>query len=74
MPNQPRKTVPYEDILGPAEVRELAGGITRGTFARWRSEFGFPEPVRVIEAAELWDRREVVAWLERAKFRRRRRT
>lgn len=51
------------DILGNAEVRKLAGGITRHTLIRWREREGFPKPIRSLESGELWDRRHVQAWL-----------
>lgn len=74
----PRKTVEPErpwlhprHIMLTADVRRLAGGVSRGTLLRWREVRGFPEPVRSIrvgrgrrsQVVELWDRRDVRAWL-----------
>lgn len=64
-------TVPVQEIVGPAEIREMAGGVSRATFSRWRRQWWFPKPIRTLEAVELWDAREVAIWLERAEFFRR---
>lgn len=49
-----------------AEVRKLAGGVTRNTLRSWR-EKGFPDPVLTFPAhnrpLELWSRTAVEAWL-----------
>lgn len=65
-----RVPVPPRDILGNLETRRLAGRalggrkpVTRATLIRWRETGGFPDPIRKVAAGELWDRREVVAWL-----------
>ena len=67
------RQVAAQDIIGNIEVRTLAGReleqrkpITRATLIRWRDLHDFPEPFRVLKGTphtELWDRREVVAWL-----------
>lgn len=58
------------DILGNAETRKLCGNITRSTLLRWREDFGFPEPIRVLEQGELWSRAEVKEWLRTSRPRR----
>lgn len=52
-----------KQIVGNAEVREMAGGVTRHTLIRWRELEQFPRPIRTLEAGELWDAREVQQWL-----------
>ena len=68
--------VPPREMIGNLEVRKLAGGITRHTLIAWRRDHEFPAPVARIPAAgspcEVWDAREVRAWL-RARERARRR-
>lgn len=61
--------IPPADILGNAEVRALAGGVTRHTLIAWRTRHGFPEPIRTLEVGELWDRRAVKRWLRRYRSR-----
>lgn len=63
-PRTTREPLRPRDILGNAEVRKLAGGITRHTLLRWRELHAFPEPFKRLECGELWDRREVRAWLD----------
>ena len=58
------KTVPVRDILGPAEVLELAGVTSRATLQKWRAR-GFPEPIVTLASGPVWDGREVRAWLAR---------
>jgi hypothetical protein len=64
--------MPPDCIIGPAEVRALAGGVTHRTFKLWREGQNlagrgpFPEPVRELYIGPLFDRRAVSAWLERA--------
>lgn len=57
--------IPLDCIVGVGEIRRLAGGVSRTTLKRWRDDHEFPEPVKSIDAGELWDRREVTDWLER---------
>jgi hypothetical protein len=73
VPNPPRPWLRPEHILATADVRRLCGKpgppVDRHTLLRWRASRGFPAPVRVIrqakgQALELWDRRDVVAWLK----------
>lgn len=62
------------DIIGGLEARQLAGGVSRATLLRWRADHGFPEPIRTLEGGiELWDRRQVKAWLKESKDWRRKR-
>jgi hypothetical protein len=70
-----RPTIPIHEIVGAAQVRNLASGrrhkpISRHTLIAWR-EGDFPKPIRTLEGAgpggsdvELWDGREVRAWLK----------
>lgn len=65
----PRPWIHPRDILLAADVRRLCGITTRRTLLRWRATKGFPEPFRVIRQRrgvdlELWDRRDVKAWLK----------
>lgn len=57
------------DIIANSQVRKLCGGIARGTLIRWRATEGFPEPIRKVPGpgssqVELWDRRQVKAWMK----------
>lgn len=67
--------IPVKDIIGNTQVRRMIGThlrhrkpVTRATLIRYRAE-GFPAPVRTIPGGpggagvELWDAREVRAWL-----------
>lgn len=64
--------LPADCLVGPAEVRQLAGGVTHRTFKLWREGQNlsgrgpFPGPVRELEIGPVFDRRAVCAWLERA--------
>lgn len=69
----PRPWLRPEHLLLIGDVRRLckvAPG-SRHTIPRWRRDKGFPGPVRSIRTGrgkkanriEIWDRREVVAWL-----------
>lgn len=63
---QPRDrdlSVPLMELVTNARVRHLAGGVTRHTLLRWRTEEQFPPPVLETDGVELWDAREVRAWL-----------
>lgn len=63
------------DIACAAQVRSSAGRalgrprkpVTRRTILLWRATKGFPDPVTVLKSGkaeiELWDIREVRAWL-----------
>jgi hypothetical protein len=58
------------DIIGPGEIRHLAGGVTRATMKHWREGRNtrgagtFPQPFKTVSGVELYDRRAVLAWLE----------
>jgi predicted DNA-binding transcriptional regulator AlpA len=58
-----------QDIISAQQVREYAGISQRSTLIRWRKERGFPEPITSVPGpggpVELWDAREVRAWLLR---------
>lgn len=51
-----------EHIVGGAEIRRLAGGVTRHTLLSWRRH-GFPEPVARLEIGEVFDIRAVRDWM-----------
>lgn len=64
----PGRMIAARDILSAADVRRLSGGISRHTLINWRATKGFPAPMRAIKQRrgrdlELWDRRDVKAWL-----------
>lgn len=68
------RTIPISVIIDNAGTRELCGGVSRHTLIRWRADHDFPEPILTLTTTELWDRREVEAWLKKtAGWRRRRR-
>jgi hypothetical protein len=60
----------FVDIIGPGEIRQLAGGVTRATMKHWREGRNtrgagtFPAPFKTVSGVELYDRRAVLAWLE----------
>ena len=64
-------SIPIADIIGRGEIRALAGGVTHRTLQQWRAGLNlkaagpFPEPIRELESGPLFDRRAVMAWLER---------
>jgi hypothetical protein len=37
-------TIPVADIIGPGEIRKMAGGVTRKTLMTWRERPDFPRP------------------------------
>jgi hypothetical protein len=61
----------HDDLIGPGEVRQLAGDlkdagpVSSRTLAVWRGDPEFPAPVRELSIGPVWDRRHIVAWLER---------
>lgn len=57
-------TVRPRDIVGTAEVRRMCGGITRHTLLKWRADRGFPPPIRKLRQGEVWDARDVRAWIK----------
>jgi hypothetical protein len=72
--------LPYYCVIGAFEVRKMCARarvkaqagkkrqpISRDTLAAWRKTRGFPEPFKRIACGELWDRREVRAWLDKQK-------
>lgn len=60
----------YDDLIGPGEIRELAGAaknrgpVSSRTLWLWRQQDGFPQPIREVSGVAVWDRRHVVAWLK----------
>ena len=65
------RLIPARDIMLTADVRRLAGNVNRATLLDWRRTKDFPEPFRSIkvgrgrkaQTVDLYDRREVRAWL-----------
>lgn len=55
--------MPLEELVTAAAVRYMCGAHQRRTLIRWRESHGFPEPVLKTGDVELWDAREVRAWL-----------
>jgi hypothetical protein len=37
-------TIPVADIIGPGEIRQMAGGVTRKTLMTWRTRRTSPRP------------------------------
>lgn len=68
----PRPWVLPRDLMLASDVRRLAGIRSRNTLLNWRARHGFPEPIRSfrvgqgrrVQRVEVWDRREVRAWLK----------
>ena len=59
----PARTINVRDIIDNADVRRIAGGVTRKTLLAWRTK-DFPAPIRTTGGGvDLWDRAEVRAWL-----------
>lgn len=56
-------------IISASQIRQLAGIRQRNTLIRWRRDRDFPAPIRTVPGpggqVELWDIREVRAWLQR---------
>lgn len=61
------RIIPTAAIIGNQTTRRLCGNITRATLIAWRAGRGvpvpFPAPARRTDGTDLWDRREVRAWL-----------
>lgn len=55
------------ELRTAAQVRALAGGVTRKTLLNWREKHDFPAPVVTFPASarvlELYSRTQVEAWL-----------
>lgn len=63
MPRPEPRTINVRDIIDNADVRKLAGGVTRKTFIAWRAK-DFPAPIRTTGGGvDLWDRQQVRTWL-----------
>lgn len=65
----PPPCVHPDNIISASQVRDLAGVRSRHTLLRWRENRGFPAPIRTVPGPggpfELWDSRQVEAWLVR---------
>lgn len=59
----PSHVLNARDIIDNADVRKLAGGVTRKTLLAWRAK-DFPPPIRTTGGGvDLWDRQQVKRWL-----------
>jgi chromosome partitioning protein len=59
--------MPDEDLIGLAEVAELAS-VSAQAVANWRTRFDdFPTPVADLRAGPVFDRRHIQRWLRRHK-------
>lgn len=66
-------TIPVDEIITTTTVRKMVSAtktpVTRHTLIRWRDPDlspypRFPQPVRVVDGVELWDAREIRAWIK----------
>lgn len=68
----PRLDLHPDDLLGNEAARQLCAHylgqdtpVTRATLAKWRRSSGFPAPLPCARAGvELWDARQVRAWVQ----------
>lgn len=60
-----RRTLPVDEVIGVAEILQLAGVSNRRVLRDWRERVRdpFPVPVRTLACGELWDARAVTRWL-----------
>ena len=61
--------VELDDIIGPAEIREMAGGVSGKTLHVWRHRDGFPQPIKTLSIGDLYDRRQIRSWLAEHRMR-----
>ena len=63
-----RKVCDTDPLLSARSVREENGGISKGTFIRWRKNeaLAFPDPDAVINGRNYWLRSTIKAWRARA--------
>ena len=52
-----------EKRIGAAVVRDLCGGVSDVTLARWLRARGFPQPT-YIARRRYWREADVLAWLD----------
>lgn len=50
-------------LVGTAEIATMLGGLSRQRVHQLTSSPGFPEPVARLQAATIWERAAVEAWL-----------
>lgn len=61
----PTTTIAVRDIIDGADVRKLAGGVTRKALMDWRNRADFPKPIKTTGGGTmLYDRRQIRAWLQ----------
>jgi predicted DNA-binding transcriptional regulator AlpA len=64
----------YADLMSLAEVCELTG-ITKQRVSNWsnrerdRDAYRFPRPVRKLKGVSVYDRAEILAWMETEEYR-----
>jgi predicted DNA-binding transcriptional regulator AlpA len=63
MGTTPRRLVEPADLVGPSEVCQLLGGISRPTLMRYRRG-DFPSPWRELEIGPVWIASDVLKWAE----------
>lgn len=52
------------DLLGIAEIAELAG-VSKQAVSNWRSRYdNFPRPVQTLQSGPVWQREKVDAWVK----------
>ena len=68
----PSPLIPQREIIDATDCRRLGAktrgvkDIPRSTLLYWRKHLEFPKPFKKTRGGtELWDRREVVKWLEK---------
>lgn len=58
---QAHQTSGIVQLVGVAEIAELLG-LTRQRVLQLRSVPGFPQPVAVLSAGLIWNRRDIERW------------
>lgn len=59
--------MPYENLVGVAEIAELAR-VTKQAVTNWRLRYDhFPRPVQTLQSGPVWDRESVQTWVNNFK-------
>jgi prophage regulatory protein len=53
-------------LVGPGEIGEMLGGVSRQRVFQLTSRPDFPGPVQILASGKVWSYAEVRAWAERA--------
>ena len=53
-----------ERFVRKQEARELAGGISNTTLARWEEERGFPRRKYLSKNNPIWKAKDILSWVE----------